>query len=92
MKDFVLAETSLPEANVREMMATKRSPTAAVDLTTRETELLRLLAGGNTTERIADTLGISRTTVNNHVQHIMKKFSAHSRLEAIRRAEQAGLI
>ena len=92
VKDFVLAETSLPEANVREMLATKRSPSSTVDLTARETEVLRLLAAGRTTERIAGDLGISRTTTNNHVQHIMKKLSAHSRLEAIRRAEQAGLI
>jgi PAS domain S-box-containing protein len=92
VKDFVLAETSLPEANVREMLSSKRSPTATVQLTTREIEVLRLLASGVTTERIADNLGISRTTTNNHVQHIMKKLSAHSRLEAIRRAEQSGLI
>jgi PAS domain S-box-containing protein len=92
VKDFVLAETSLPEANVREILTTKRSPTATVDLTAREVEVLRLLAAGNTTERIADDLGISRTTTNNHIQHILKKLSAHSRLEAIRRAEQAGLI
>ncbi|MEO5857954.1 MAG: LuxR C-terminal-related transcriptional regulator [Pyrinomonadaceae bacterium] len=92
VKDFVVAETSLPEANVREMLATKRSPTATVDLTARETEIMRLLASGTTTERIADDLGISKTTANNHIQHIMKKLSAHSRLEAIRRAEQANLL
>ncbi len=92
VKDFLLAETSLPEANVREMLATKRSPTAAVGLTIREIEVLRLLAAGNTTERIAADLGISKTTVNNHIQHLMKKLSARSRLEAIRRAEHAGLI
>jgi PAS domain S-box-containing protein len=92
VKDFVLAETSLPEANVREILTTKRSPTSTVDLTAREVEVLRHLATGLTTERIAETLGISKTTANNHIQHIMKKLSAHSRLEAIRRAEQAGLI
>ncbi|MDI1243244.1 MAG: LuxR C-terminal-related transcriptional regulator [bacterium] len=92
VKDFVLAETSLPEANVREILSTKRSPTASVDLTARETEVLRLLAAGNTTERISDELSISKATTNNHIQHVMKKLSAHSRLEAIRRAEQAGLV
>ena len=35
---------------------------------------------------------ISRTTVNNHIQHILGKLNAHTRLEAIRRAEHAGLI
>lgn len=92
VKDFVLAETSLPEANVREILTTKRSPTASVELTARELEVLRHLAAGSTTERTAKELGVSKTTVNNHVQHLMKKLSAHSRLEAIRRAEQAGLI
>ncbi len=61
-------------------------------LTDREREVLRLLAKGVTTAAIAERLGISRTTVNNHVQHILYKLNAHSRLEAIRRAEHAGLI
>jgi PAS domain S-box-containing protein len=92
VRNFVVAETRMPDSNVRELLTIKRSPTAAVDLTPREVEVLRLLAAGSTTAKLADQLGISRTTANNHVQHIMKKLSAHSRLEAIRRAEQAGLI
>ncbi|MBK9316554.1 MAG: response regulator transcription factor [Acidobacteria bacterium] len=30
--------------------------------------------------------------VNNHIQNILKKLNAHTRLEAVRRAEYAGLI
>jgi DNA-binding NarL/FixJ family response regulator len=41
---------------------------------------------------VADQLHLSRTTINNHVQHILRKLDAHSRLEAIRRAEHARLI
>jgi DNA-binding NarL/FixJ family response regulator len=37
-------------------------------------------------------LHISRTAVNNHVQHLMRKLGAHTRLEAVRRTEHAGLI
>ncbi|MCC6328799.1 MAG: response regulator transcription factor, partial [Acidobacteria bacterium] len=37
-------------------------------------------------------LHISRNTVDNHIQHILKKLNAHSRLEAVRRAELSGLI
>ena len=92
VRNFVVAETGIPDSNARELLAIKRSPTAAVDLTAREIEVLKLLAAGSTTAKLADQLGISRTTANNHIQHIMKKLSAHSRLEAIRRAEQAGLI
>jgi len=61
-------------------------------LTDRELEILRLLGKGSTTSEVADQLHISRTTVNNHVQHILRKLDAHTRLEAIRRAEHAGLI
>jgi DNA-binding NarL/FixJ family response regulator len=61
-------------------------------LTNRELEVLRLLAKGATTGAIANQLHISRTTVNNHIQRLLHKLNAHSRLEAIRRAERAGLI
>jgi DNA-binding CsgD family transcriptional regulator len=57
-----------------------------------DSEILRLLARGATTTTIAQQLHVSRTTVNNHVQHILRKLDAHSRLEAIRRAEHAGLL
>lgn len=92
VRDFVVSETGIPDANVREMLTVKRSPTGSIDLTAREVEVLRLLASGSTTAKLAERLGISPTTANNHIQHILKKLSAHSRLEAIRRAEQAGLI
>ena len=92
VRDFVLSETSLPDANVREMLTAKRSPTTSVELTKREIDVLRLLSKGKRTADIGEALGISRTTANNHIQHILKKLSAHSRLEAVRRAEQAGLI
>jgi len=92
VRNFVVSETGITDTKARDLLAVKRSPTATVDLTKREVEVLRLLAGGSTTAKLADQLGISQTTANNHVQHVMKKLSAHSRLEAIRRAEQAGLI
>ncbi|MFN8008380.1 MAG: LuxR C-terminal-related transcriptional regulator [Terriglobia bacterium] len=69
-----------------------RSPIAETDLTRREVEILRLLAKGETTVRVAAQLHISRTTVNNHIQHVLRKLNVHTRLEAIRRAEYAGLI
>ena len=92
MRDFVVSETNLPSVNIGEIFSNKKTPTAATDLTKRELEILRLLAKGETTAKIADQLFISRTTTNNHIQHIIKKLGAHSRLEAVRRAEQAGLI
>lgn len=92
MRDFVVKETNLPEANVSEMLSAKRTPTNHTELSKREAEILRMLSKGETSAKMAETLFISRTTVNNHIQHIFQKLGAHTRLEAVRRAERARLI
>jgi DNA-binding NarL/FixJ family response regulator len=61
-------------------------------LTSREIEVLRSLAKGHCTRKIANQLNISSATVNNHVKHILTKFDVHTRLEAIRHAESVGVI
>jgi PAS domain S-box-containing protein len=81
------------EMLVRDFVQTEASPARMNDaVTRRELEILRLMAKGLTTEKIAGQLSLSRATVNNHIQHVLQKLNAHSRLEAIRRAEHAGLI
>lgn len=65
---------------------------AGVPLTAREMEVLKRLANGSSTRTIANQLNISSATVNNHIKHILNKLNAHTRLEAIRHAESAGLI
>ena len=92
VRDFVTTGTGLSAEKTLELIAATPSPAKNVELTEREFEVLRLLARGETSDQIARQLHISRTTVNNHVQHILRKLNAHSRLEAIRRAEHAGLI
>ncbi|MBS1812985.1 MAG: response regulator transcription factor [Acidobacteria bacterium] len=92
VRDFIVNEAKLPPEEVHALIATTRSSAREVELTDRELETLKLLAKGATTEEIAQQLHISRTTVNNHIQHILTKLNAHTRLEAIRRAEHAGLI
>lgn len=92
MRDFIIAGTDLPPEKASALLGSTRAAARAADLTQRETQILGLLARGTTTADIANELHISRTTVSNHVQHILRKLDAHSRLEAIRRAEHAGLI
>lgn len=92
VRDFVVTGTSLPPEKSLELISATRAPAKDVDLSERELEILRLLARGEKPSAIAARLGISRTTVNNHKQHIFKKLDAHSQLEAVRRAEHAGLI
>ena len=52
-------------------------------LTGRELEVLRLLAAGMNTKRLAETLRVTRATVRNHVQSILHKLGVHSRLAAV---------
>lgn len=58
-------------------------------LTPREMEVMALLRTGATTARIATDLGISSTTVRNHVQNIFEKLGVHSRLAAVTRMAAA---
>lgn len=64
----------------------------AAQLTTREKEVLNLLKDGVPTKSIADRLEISVTTVRNHIQGILRKLGAHSRLEAVSIARKSGVI
>jgi DNA-binding NarL/FixJ family response regulator len=62
------------------------------DLTPREREVLDLLAQGESKEAIAQRLFLSANTVRNHIQNILNKLGAHSRLEAVATATREGLI
>jgi len=61
------------------------------DLTPRETEILGLLAEGQSNKVIARNLGISDGTVKLHVKAILRKLSVHSRVEAAVMAVEHGL-
>ncbi len=65
---------------------------APPDVTAREREVIRLLAGGHSTKAIAARLGISRRTARNHVQNILCKLRLHSRLEVVAYAAARGLV
>lgn len=52
-------------------------------LSSREEEVLSLLANGLLYKEIADQLGISYATVNNHVRHIYEKLHVNSRGQAV---------
>jgi DNA-binding CsgD family transcriptional regulator len=61
-------------------------------LTAREIEVLHRMADGESTKAIADSLFISTTTVRNHIQHILQKLEAHSKMEAVSLALRNRLI
>lgn len=62
------------------------------DLTGREIEVLRNIAGGNRNRDIADHLFISEETVKVHIKHIMDKLGASDRTEAVAIAIRRGII
>ena len=61
-------------------------------LTVREREVLHLLAGGTSTAAIGQRLHIARNTARAHVQRVIEKLGAHSKLEAVAVARRIGII
>lgn len=61
-------------------------------LTPRERDVLALLAAGCDSKTIATRLGLSVHTARDHVQSVLEKMDAHSRIEAVVRAGELGLV
>lgn len=61
-------------------------------LTQRQLEILRLLAAGRSTSEIAEALHISKTTVRNHIAHLLAVLGVHTRIQAIMTGTRLGLI
>jgi NarL family two-component system response regulator LiaR len=73
---------------VREVCA----PDSPEPLTERETEVLRLLAQGQSNKQIAHSLSVGEKTVKTHVSNILAKLSVPSRTQAALHAVRIGLV
>ena len=62
------------------------------ELTTREQEVFRLIAGGLSNTEIGSALFISDTTVKTHITHILQKLGLRDRVQAVVLAYQTGLF
>jgi LuxR family maltose regulon positive regulatory protein len=69
-----------------------REPTLIDPLTERELQVLRLLATERSTQEIAATMVVSMATFRTHTKRIYSKLDAHSRHEAVQRAQELGLL
>jgi len=71
---------------------TPKEPIEESQLTERETDVLRLLAGGKANKEIALELHISETTVKTHVSNVLMKLGVPSRTQAALYAVRIGLV
>ena len=67
-------------------------PGLVEQLTSRELEVLGMLAAGKSNQAIADQLVVTLDTVKKHVSHLLGKLGAANRTEAVTRARELGLI
>ncbi len=76
---------------VRSVFGTGTGPTGA-DLTERELQVLRIASEGRSNKAIAEELNLSVNTVRNHMQHVLTKLGAHSKLEATAIGARLGIL
>lgn len=76
----------------RDMVGEQATAAGIPHLSGRERDVLQLLAEGRSNRAIAERLDLSEATVKGHVSRLLDKLNASSRLEAVVRASDAGLI
>ena len=87
----ILAELPQEKSGVSEPLPAKRLPVTGI-LTTREAQILALVADGKSNRDIAEHLLISRYTVECHITHIYRKLEVSSRTKAINEGRLRGLL
>jgi len=83
------AQDTVPEAGRDGVTAV---PGLVEQLTSRELEVLAMLAGGRSNQAIAGQLVVTLDTVKKHVSHVLGKLGAANRTEAVARARELSLI
>lgn len=84
--------TALAPSAAAKLANAVRAPRGAGPLTSREREVLRLVAQGLPGKQIAGTLGISERTVKFHTASLIRKLGADNRAQAVALAAQRGLL
>lgn len=90
VRSAAAGRSALAPAVATRLMDRMRAP--AQSLSTREAEVLTLVASGLSNQRIAQRLFVSQATVKSHLVHIFTKLGVDSRTAAVAAAEERGLI
>jgi len=93
IRDVARGQMLITPRTIATLLAKRRAIDAQLgSLTVREKEVLRLMADGLSSRSVAAKLGISYTTVRTHIRSLGSKLGVHSKLEAIVKARELGLI
>ena len=83
-------ESALAPVIASRLLDRMRAP--RVSLSSREIEVLELVAAGRSNSEVADQLFVSETTVKSHLAHIFSKLDVSSRTAAVSAARQKGIL
>jgi DNA-binding NarL/FixJ family response regulator len=93
IRDVARGKMLITPRTIATLLAKRRAIESQLEaLTPREKEVLRLMAEGLPSRSIASELGISYTTVRTHIRSLGGKLGVHSKLEAIVKAREMGLL
>lgn len=92
IKAAAKGDFTFPLGMLDNVMNRQKEISSGSDLTRRETEVLHLLAAGESTTAISNRLTLSSHTVRNHIRGVLTKLCVHSRLEAVLEAQRLGLL
>jgi DNA-binding NarL/FixJ family response regulator len=92
IKAAAAGQVQLSPKAAERLMREVRAPESPEALTERETDVLRLLAQGQSNKEIAHTLSIGEKTVKTHVSNVLGKLSVQSRTQAALYAVRIGLV
>jgi LuxR family maltose regulon positive regulatory protein len=90
VSEFQVSGSGATQANLQP--GTQARATLAEPLSERELEVLRLLRTHLPSTEIAEALVVSVNTARSHIKNIYSKLDVHSRADAVRRAEELGLL
>lgn len=95
IRDVYLNRVSLPSELLRQTIMKAQKPVEkrkSDDLTTRELDVLRCVAEGNSNKQIATKLSISITTVRTHISSLLRKLELENRTQLALYARQKNIL
>jgi ATP/maltotriose-dependent transcriptional regulator MalT len=86
--DKILPDTMLKKLHIH----TKENEVLIEKLSSRELEVLHLVSSGKTNQQIADALSVAPSTVKSHINNIYSKLEVQTRVQALNRARELGIL